>query len=79
MLSRNWHLTGDLAYRASDYPTTPNQDRQDDRYKAAVYADYRFTRDIKLRAKVEHTNNRSTENIFAYKRTIYTVGLNALF
>jgi len=79
MLSRKWHLTGDLTYRASDYPTTPNHNRQDDRYKAAVYADYRLTRDFKFRAKVEYTDNRSTENIFAYKRTIYTVGLNALF
>ena len=79
MLNRNWHLTGDLSYRSSSYPTTPNQDRQDDRYKAAAYADYRITRDIKFRAKVEYTDNRSTEDIYAYKRTIYTLGLTGLF
>jgi hypothetical protein len=79
ILSQQWHLTGDLAYRASDYPATANQDRQDDRIKAAMYADYRFSRDFKLRAKVEYTDNRSTEDAFAYKRTVYTMGLSALF
>ena len=79
ILSPEWHITGDLAYRTSDYPTTADQDRQDDRYKAAVYADYRFARDLKLRAKVEYTDNSSTEDVFTYKRTIYTLGLSALF
>lgn len=78
-LNQQWHLTGDLSYRASDYPATANQDRQDDRYKAAAYADYRFSRDVKLRAKVDYTDNRSTENIFVYKRTVYSLGLSALF
>lgn len=79
ILNRQWQLSADLSYRASDYPVTANQDRQDDRYRAAVYADYRFTRNIKLRAKADYTNNRSTEDIFAYKRTVYSLGLNALF
>ncbi len=78
-LSREWHLIGDLSYRASDYPVTANQDRQDDRYRAAFYADYRFRKNLKLRAKVDYTDNRSTENIFAYKRTVYSLGLSALF
>jgi hypothetical protein len=79
VLSRQWQLTGDLSYRASDYPATANQDRQDDRILAAMYADYRFTRDFKLKAKIEYTDNRSTEDVFAYKRTIYSLGLNVLF
>lgn len=79
MLSRQWHLVGDLSYRASDYPVTVSQDRQDDRFRAAVYADYHFTRDLKLRTKVDYTDNHSTENIFAYKRTVYSLGLSALF
>jgi hypothetical protein len=79
ILSAHWHLIGDLSYRASDYPTTPNQNRQDDRFRAAAYADYRFSRDLKLRAKVDYTDNRSTENIFAYKRTVYSLGLSAMF
>lgn len=79
VLSKKWLMTGDLSYRASNYPTTPNQDRQDDRYRAAAYADYRFSRDLKLRAKIDYTDNRSTENIFAYKRTVYSLGLSAMF
>jgi len=79
ILSREWRLIGDLAYRASDYPVTASQDRQDDRLRAAAYADYRITRDIKFRAKVDYTDNRSTEEIFAYKRTVYSLGLSAIF
>ncbi len=78
-LSREWHLIGDLSYRASDYPVTASQDRQDDRFRAAAYADYRFAKDLKLRARIDYTDNRSTENIFAYKRTVYSLGLSALF
>ncbi len=79
ILNREWRLTGDLSYRASEYPTTANQNRQDDRVKVAIYTDYRFIQNFKFRAKVEYTDNRSTEDIFAYKRTIYTLGLSALF
>lgn len=79
LISSKWLLTGDLAYRFSDYPTTANQDRQDNRFKAAAYADYRFTRDVKLRAKAEYTNNNSTEDIFTYNRLIYSLGINAFF
>lgn len=79
IFSPEWHLIGDLSYRASDYPATANQNRKDDRIKAAVYADYRFNRDLKLRAKVEYTDNRSTDDIYDYKRTVYTLGLSALF
>lgn len=78
-LSREWHLIGDLSYRASDYPVTTSQDRQDDRFRAAAYADYRFGKDLKLRAKIDYTDNRSSEDIFAYKRTVYSLGLSALF
>ncbi len=79
ILNREWRLTGDLSYRASSYPATANQDRKDNRVKAAAYADYRITGDIKFRAKIEYTDNRSTEDIFAYKRTVYMLGINALF
>lgn len=79
ILSREWRLTGDLSYRASDYPATANQDRQDDRVKAAVYLDYRFNRDFNIRGKVSYTDNQSTEAIYDYKQTRYTVGVNVYF
>ena len=79
VLSRHWDLSGDLSYIASAYPVTASQDRQDDCITAAMYADYVFSRDFKLRAKAEYTDNRSTEDIFAYKQTVYTVGLSAFF
>lgn len=79
IFNQEWRLSGDLAYRASDYPATSNQNRQDNRIRAAAYTDYRLYSDVKVRAKIEYTDNRSTEDIFAYKRTVYMIGLNVLF
>lgn len=79
VLSQQWHLTGELSYRASEYPQTANQDRSDDRVRAAVYTDYRFTNDVKLRAKVVYTDNGSTDDFYDYEQTVYTLGLHAYF
>lgn len=79
IFSKKWHLTGDLAYRVSDYPATANQDRTDQRSKASVYVDYRFDKTFKLRMKAENTDNQSTEDIFDYRRSVYTVALSKLF
>ncbi|MCG6937509.1 MAG: hypothetical protein LJE83_04970 [Gammaproteobacteria bacterium] len=79
VFSNEWGLTGDLSYQVSDYPVTSSEDRQDDRIRAAVYADYRFSKDFRLRAKVVYTDNRSTEAIYAYRQTVYSLGVNAYF
>jgi hypothetical protein len=79
VFSKKWYLTGDLAYRISDYPATANQDRKDDRFKASLYGEYRFSRNFKLRLKATRTDNRSTEDVFDYKRNVYSLSLNKLF
>jgi tetratricopeptide (TPR) repeat protein len=78
-LGQAWRLTGDLAYRKSDYPSTANQARNDDRWKAAVYANYRFDKTMKLKLKFEYTDNASTENVYVYDRQVISASLSKLF
>ena len=79
ILSSKWHLTGDIAFRISDYPATVTQDRYDRRFKASLYAEYRFNKTFKLKLKATHTDNNSTEDAFSYKRNVYSLGLSKLF
>lgn len=79
IFSQDWRLAGDLAYRLSDYPTVASQNRKDTRLKASAYLDYYFDKTMKLRAKIEYTDNSSNLNIYDYTRTVYTVGVNKGF
>jgi hypothetical protein len=79
VLSRQWDVTGELSWRNSDYPQTASQDREDNRLRATIYSDYRFTRDLRLRAEAMYTDNSSTEDFYDYKQTIMTLGLIAYF
>ncbi|RDH80715.1 MAG: hypothetical protein DIZ80_16950 [endosymbiont of Galathealinum brachiosum] len=79
ILNKKWRATGDISYRTSDYPATATQDRNDDRYKLAAYADYRLNKRLQVRYKLEYTDNNSNEAIFDYTRTVYTLGINAFF
>jgi len=78
-LSSSWRLTGDLAYRLSDYPSTRTQNRKDNRWKASIYANYRFDKTMKLRLKAEYTDNNSSDAIYTYDRNVVSVSLNKLF
>lgn len=78
-LTIDWRLTGDLSYRKSDYPTTVTFNRADDRWIAAIYADYLFENNLQFIARLEYTSNNSSELVYDYDRTLYTIGFNALF
>ena len=78
-LNKLWRLTGDLAYRLSDYPSTATQNRKDDRWKAAVYANYRFDKTMKLKLKLEYTDNTSTDSLYVYDRQVITASISKLF
>jgi len=79
IFSKDWRLTGDLAYRISNYPTIASQDRNDTRLKASAYFDYYFDATMKLRAKVEYADNNSNINTYDYTRTVYTIGASKSF
>ena len=78
-LTSVWRLIGDLSYRKSDYPSTNTQSRNDERWKAAVYANYRFDKTMKLKLKLEYTDNSSSDNLYVYDRQVVSVSLNKLF
>ncbi len=79
VLNNAWQLGGDLAYRMSSYPSTTTQSRTDNRWKAAVYSNYRFDKSMKLKLKLEYTDNSSTDTIYVYDRNVISVSLNKLF
>jgi len=78
-LNAKWDLTGDLAYRKSDYPSTATQSRNDERWKAIASANYRFDKTMKLKMKLEYTDNSSSDNLYVYDRQVIAVNLNKLF
>jgi len=79
VVNNKWRATGDIAFRTSDYPVTSSQNRNDDRMSVAAYADQKINKTIQIRYKLEYFDNGSSEAIFDYTRTVFTVGLNAFF
>ena len=79
IIDKHWRLTGDLSYRKSNYPTTITQNRDDQRWKLAAYADYRLNRSSLIRSKLDYTDNNSTEAIYDYHRTVASVDLSYFF
>lgn len=79
ILSKTWRLGGDLYYRKSDYPVTLTQDRNDSRWKAAIYTDYRINKNMRMRGKFEFTRNDSTDPLYIYDRNIFSIGLSKNF
>ena len=79
ILDKQWRITGDVAYRISDYPSTSTQNRSDERWKIAGYTDYRIDKTMKIQARLERTDNNSNEAIYDYKRTMFSLGISKLF
>ena len=74
-----WHYSGEASYRVSDFPASTSFDRNDDRLKLALGADYRFDKTFKLRTRLQYIDNASTVDIYDYDKTMVTIGLSKLF
>lgn len=74
-----WRLGGDLAYRFSDFPASSSVDRDDDRFKLILRADYRFNKTLKLNTQLQFTDNASTVERYDYDKTLFKVGLSKTF
>ena len=79
IINNTWRVTGDAFYQTSDYPATADQDRDDQRLRVAAYADYRITKIMQARIKLEFTDNNSNETIYDFTRTVFTLGISAFF
>ncbi|RKZ70385.1 MAG: hypothetical protein DRQ44_00765 [Gammaproteobacteria bacterium] len=79
IITMQWWLNGDLAYRFSDYPVSSTIDREDDQWKLTLSTDYRFDRTFKFTAKYQYTDNTSTVDRYTYDKSIIKVGLSKLF
>jgi len=79
IINNQWWLNGDLSYRFSDYSPSPSIDREDNQWKLALSADYRFDKTLKLTAKYQHLDNSSTVDRYTYDKSIIKIGLSKLF
>ena len=77
--SGNWYLTGDLAYRVSDFPASDTLDRDDNRWTLKVLLDYRIDPTLALKSNVTYIQNDSTVDIYTYDKTVITLGVSKLF
>jgi len=77
--SDQWFLTGDLAYRSSDFPASATVDRDDTRWTLFVLLDYRIDTTLALKSNVRYIDNVSTVDIYTYDKTVITLGLSKLF
>jgi hypothetical protein len=78
-LSDEWHLSGDISYRFSDYPSSATIDREDERWSLALSADYRFDKTFKLTGKFQYTDNSSTESRYEYDKSVFRIGISKSF
>ncbi|MBT3203657.1 MAG: hypothetical protein HOM14_03945 [Gammaproteobacteria bacterium] len=79
LLNKKWRLNGDLSYRFSSFPVSDTLDRQDDRWKLAVSADYRINKTFKWVSKLQFVNNVSTVDRYNYDNVVFNVGLTKLY
>jgi len=79
IINKQWWINADLAYRFSDFLASPTIDREDDQWKLAFSADYRFDKTLKLTAKYQYLDNVSTVDRYTYDKSIIKVGLSKLF
>lgn len=79
LINNRWNVTGDIAYRTSDYPATVTETRNDERTKLAIYAAYSLGKYITFNPKIEYTDNSSSGDIYDYSRMVVSLGLSAFF
>lgn len=79
ILDKKWRVRGDMQFRISDFPVSSTIDRDDERWKLALSADYRFDRTFKLTAKYEYSDRSSTEDQYDYNKSVVQVGMSKSF
>lgn len=79
LVTDNWKLIAELGLRDSDFPHSESFDRNDEQLKSAVGIDYAFDKSLHLKSRLEHSNNRSSIDIYDYSKTRIMLGLNKLF
>jgi tetratricopeptide (TPR) repeat protein len=78
-LSNSWHLTGDLAYQASDFPASSTVDRDDTRWTLGILLDYRIDYTLNIKSNIRYIQNDSTVDIYNYDKTVFSLGVSKLF
>lgn len=79
ILNKKWWLSADLAYRLSDYPASSSFNRDEDRFKLVLSADYRVDKSFKWVTQLQFTDNQSTVDQYDYNKTLFKIGLTRSF
>jgi hypothetical protein len=79
VLGNKWWLTGDVAYRASDFDPSPTIDRIDDQWTFGLSAEYLIDKTFRLTTKYQLVDNSSSVDRYNYDKSIFKVGLSKLF
>lgn len=77
--SGKWYLTGDLAYRVSDFPASSTVDRDDTRWSLGVFLDYFIDPTLQIKSNIKYIENDSTVDIYTYDKTMISIGMSKLF
>jgi len=74
-----WYLTGDIAYRVSDFPASATLDRDDTRWSLGAFLDYFIDPTLQIKSNIKYIENDSTVDIYTYDKTMISLGLSKLF
>jgi hypothetical protein len=78
-IDKQWNLGLQASYRNSDYPVKPTQNREDDRYRGAVYLQYKIEKNWKVKVKYQYTDNNSTDTNYEYTQDLYYISTDYRF
>ena len=70
-LSGTWGWDGDVSFRFSDYPL-----RDDQRLRLSLTVSRRLDADLKLQARIRHSNNNSTDPVYTYNSNEVWAGVS---
>jgi len=79
LLNKKWRLSGDLSYRFSDFPVSTTLDREDERWRLVLGANYLIDSSFSLNSKLQFTNNSSSNDRYEYDKSMVSVGLIKTF
>jgi len=74
-----WSYSAELGYRHSEYPSVANVRRIDNRMRLRLGTEYKFSKTLRLKAKITYTDNKSNLVSEEYNRQVYELALGYYF
>ena len=78
-ITNNLQFSSELGYRRSEYPSTANVKRVDNRLRLRLGTNYRFSKDFRIKAQFIYSDNTSNVTAEEYLHQVYELGLSYYF